>query len=708
MDIGRAPACPAWARRRLRQVGATLTDPLVGRLVDGRYLVVSRIARGGMATVYRAVDRRLDREVALKVMHAHLADGAQGADFVSRFRREARAAARLAHPGLVAVFDQGVDGETSYLTMELVDGTTLRRRLRERGTLSLGESLEVAEAVLDALTAAHRAGLVHRDIKPENVLLSAEDRVKVADFGLARAVTEVTSTATGTVFGTVAYLAPEIILTGTCDARTDVYAVGILLHEMLTGAQPHTGATPIQVAYRHVNVDVPAVSDVVRGVPTEVDELVAAFTARDAANRPSDAAAALALLRRTRAALSADDLALRHAAPPVAEPAPRRAADDGALSPLPPVPPPPTGSDPGASPRPSSPGTPASPADDAEDDPEDDDDRTEAIGRPGSGTTIALPIGTGAATPVDTAGHARRSRRRRSALVATLVVVLVAALAGGATLWWATWGPGAFTTVPSGLVGSEVEAATAALTTLGLQADTSRSAYDDDVPAGSVVSVEPAEGEEVPREGTVDLVVSLGVLMRTIPEGIVGSTSEQAHARLAEQMLEVAPDVLVHGEVPAGEVMSVDPAEGSEVPHSTVVTLTVSQGPAPVTVPQVVESTRKNAAATLRSVGLEVKVVQEFSETVPKGAVVSQSPEASSAAHRTDTVTIVVSKGPPLVEVPHVVGRSTAEAEAALREAGLVPDVKKQWGALLDIVRFQSEEGGTEIPKGSTVAITVV
>lgn len=681
-----------------------MTDPLVGRLVDGRYLVVSRIARGGMATVYRAVDRRLDREVALKVMHPHLADGAEGADFVSRFRREARAAARLAHPGLVAVFDQGVDGDTSYLTMELVDGTTLRRRLREKGTLSVGESLDVAEAVLDALTAAHRTGLVHRDIKPENVLLSEEGRIKVADFGLARAVTEVTSTATGTVFGTVAYLAPEIILTGACDARTDVYAVGILLHEMITGAQPHTGATPIQVAYRHVNVDVPDVSDVVSDVPTEVDELVAAFAARDAENRPPDASAALELLRRTRAVLAPGDLELRHEVEVVA-PAAREddepSTDEAAL---PPVPPPP-GED--SVPTAGSPASPSSPV--SAPSPDEDDDRTEALGLAGSGTTIALPIGTGAVAPVDTVGPALRARRRRRALVATLVVVLVAALTGGATLWWATWGPGAYTTVPSGLVGAEADAASRALRTLGLHADASASIHDDDVPKGSVVSVEPREGEEIHKEGTVRLVISLGILMRTVPKDLVGLTAEEAHARIAEAQLQIGPDELVHDDkVPAGEVMAVDQKEGAEVTHSTVVTLTVSDGPAPVTVPQVVDSTSKNATATLKSVGLEVKVTKEHSETVPKGSVISQSPTASSAAHRTDVVTIVVSEGPPLKVVPNVVGKSAAEAERILTEAGFVPDVKKQWGGLLDIVRFQSEDAGSKIPKGSTISITVV
>ncbi|HEY3438988.1 MAG TPA: protein kinase, partial [Actinotalea sp.] len=241
-------------------MAATLADPLLGHLIDGRYEVLSRIARGGMATVYLATDRRLDREVALKVMHPHLAEGGSGSEFVARFRREARAAARLTHPGLVSVFDQGVDGETSYLTMEYIDGTNLRRHLGESGALPVAEALKTAEAVLDALAAAHRAGLVHRDVKPENILLAADGRIKVADFGLARAVTEVTATTAGTVLGTVAYLAPELVAHGTSDARTDVYAVGVLLHEMLTGAQPFTGATPIQVAYQHVHTDIPAPS----------------------------------------------------------------------------------------------------------------------------------------------------------------------------------------------------------------------------------------------------------------------------------------------------------------------------------------------------------------------------------------------------------------------------------------------------------------
>ncbi|GMA25699.1 hypothetical protein GCM10025864_34580 [Luteimicrobium album] len=308
-------------------MATTTSDPFVGTLVDGRYEVVSRIARGGMATVYLAVDRRLDRNVALKIMHAHLVDGVEGAEFVSRFRREARAAARLTHPGLVGVYDQGFDGETSYLTMEYVPGTNLRARLRDERTLSLGETLRLLEEILDSLAAAHRAGLVHRDIKPENVLLTEDEHVKLADFGLARAVTEVAATATGTVLGTVAYLSPEVITTGRCDARTDVYSVGVLAYEMLLGKHPHTGSTPIQVAFEHVNSDIPAPSRSAWWMPIEVDELVCSLAARDPDDRPRDAAAALALVRQTRRMLSDADLE-RRADPPAA------AADEGPSGPV--------------------------------------------------------------------------------------------------------------------------------------------------------------------------------------------------------------------------------------------------------------------------------------------------------------------------------------------------------------------------------------
>ena len=283
-------------------------DPLVGRTIDGRYQVTERVAQGGMAIVYRARDRRRGRDVALKVMHPHLAEGDQAADFLARFRREARAAAGLSHPGVVTVHGQGSDGTLHYLIMEYVDGTNLRDLVRS-GTLTIRRTFALLDQILSALGAAHDRDTVHRDIKPENVLLCSDERTaKVADFGLARAVTEMTQTATGTVFGTVAYMAPEVISTGRCDVRADIYAVGVMAFEMLTGRQPFTGDTPIQVAYAHVNSHIPTLASVVGGLGDAAEHMVSTFAARSPNARPDDGRAALTLLRATWKALPAEVL----------------------------------------------------------------------------------------------------------------------------------------------------------------------------------------------------------------------------------------------------------------------------------------------------------------------------------------------------------------------------------------------------------------
>ncbi len=235
----------------------TVADPMIGRVLDGRYRVGPRIARGGMATVYEATDLRLDRLCALKVMHSGLGDDD---DFAARFVREARSAARLSHPNVVGVFDQGDDDGTLFLAMEYIPGHTLRDLIRKEAPMSPAKALAVIDPVLSALAAAHAAGMIHRDVKPENVLLADDGRVKVADFGLARAISaETQHTATGGVLiGTVSYLSPELVVDGKADARSDVYAAGVVLYEMLTGRKPHEGESPIQVAYKHVHEDVPA------------------------------------------------------------------------------------------------------------------------------------------------------------------------------------------------------------------------------------------------------------------------------------------------------------------------------------------------------------------------------------------------------------------------------------------------------------------
>ncbi|CAM5779895.1 Stk1 family PASTA domain-containing Ser/Thr kinase [Cellulomonas persica] len=676
-------------------MGSTVTDPLVGRLVNGRYEVVSRIARGGMATVYLAVDRRLDRDVALKVMHAHLAEGTSGADFVARFRREARAAARLTHPGLVGVYDQGVDGETSYLTMEYVDGANLRRRLAEQGALSVEESLRVAESVLDALAAAHRTGLVHRDIKPENVLLATDGRIKLADFGLARAVTEVTSTTSGTVLGTVAYLAPELVVHGASDARTDVYACGILLYEMLTGRQPFVGETPIQVAFQHVNSEMPAPSDEVDWLPVEIDDLVRALGAREPDDRPTDAAAAAALLRRVRAELDTELLTRR--------------ADVAPTIVLP------TATDPETTSLPEGEATP-----------QDDEARPEQDGETGAtvrledvprGSTVALPIGLGGAVtvpppPAEPEPEVRRRRLPRRALAIVLVALVVLASAG-AGWWYVVAGPGAYTTVPQ-IGGTSAEAAAAALDAVGLEVSTT-SDFSSDVAKGLVVTSEPAPGERVRKDGTVEITVSKGPDYVKVPDGVVGVLQADAAAALEAADLEVDyADAVYDDEAGLGVVLSAvlpdgEPAEaGARTVRHSVVTLTVSKGPAPVTVISVVGATVDDAKEQLGDLGLKVKISEQFSADVKAGVVISQSPKDGTAGHRGDTVALVVSKGPELFEVPNVMRNGVGSATDTLQDAGFkvkVVHAATYFG--LGFVVGQEPGGGSMHPKGTTIVLTI-
>ncbi len=705
-------------------MGSTVTDALVGRLVDGRYEVLERIARGGMATVYLASDRRLDREVAVKVMHPHLADGASGADFVSRFRREARAAARLTHPGLVAVYDQGVDGETSYLTMEYIDGTNLRHRIQDEGPFTVADALDVVEHVLDALAAAHRHDLVHRDIKPENILLATDGRIKVADFGLARAVTEVTSTTTGTILGTVAYLGPELIATGQCDTRTDVYAVGVMLYEMLTGTQPFTGSTPIQVAFQHVNGSVPEPSDTLPWLPAEIDELTCALAAKSPEDRPADATAALAYVRRVRAELS-DDVLGRKGEKPVVAVSPASDDSDGEV---------PAGDAAAAGGqrtdtdargeesadisalldatgvvRVSSPATSARAAttSTSRTDPgSSSENLTQSLSHASSGSTIALSIGSGQISDENAPDEPPVPRRRRRALAWVLVLVLVLGGGGAAgTYWWYTAGPGHYTEVPAGLTAVPSDDAVATLTTAGLGADTSE-AYSDTVPAGTVVDVRPAEGEQIPKDGTVELTVSLGIETFVVPAGLTNIPATEAEASLrATGFTQVTSEEQWSTDVPAGTVLSLSAAEGATLPHNESIVLTVSKGPEPVTVPQLVPLSLEEATEQLAAIDISVVTTEEYSDTVPEGKVISQSIEQGTQAYRGDEATLVVSLGMPYVEVPSVITKPVAEARAELEAAGFKVDVSYWLGLFGNEVREQSAAPGSELRKGSTITL---
>lgn len=641
----------------------TLQDPLVGQVLDGRYRIDARIAVGGMATVYRALDTRLDRVLALKVMHPSLA---ADASFVERFIREAKSAARLDHPNVVGVFDQGTDGSYVYLAMEYVSGCTLRDVLRERGALPVRAALDILEPVLAALGAAHRAGFVHRDMKPENVLIGDDGRVKVADFGLVRAVDAVTHT-TGTVLGTVSYLAPEQIEEGTASPRVDVYACGVMLYEMLTGAKPHQGETPAQVLYRHVNEDVPPPSAAVPGLSAELDQLVAAATARTPEDRPADAVALLARVREARGRLGDEEL---DALPPQARTTGHDNAEDR-TSVLPRA---------LTVPRPL-------PVD-------GDEEPTDAFHR-----TSRLD------TPVPDAGGRRAGglRRRRALLAAVAAVVLL--LVGGAGLWYIN--AGQFTTVPPLLSKTEAQARQR-LEEAGLKVGGVEHAHSDTVARGTVISTDPSPGARIRDHGSVTLTVSDGPETVRVPD-VAGRSLDTARQRLRAAGLEPGMVSRAFSEdVPKGTVIRTDPPAGTERHSGSAIALVVSRG-RPVEVPDVTGEDLDEATADLGEAGLKVTVApQRVTSEFDAGQVARQNPPAGGQLAEGDTVTLTLSKGPELVEVPDVTGDSVDEAKRTLQEAGFrVKEDRGLLGLFGDTVKKQSVEGGDRAPRGSTITITI-
>ncbi|MFE2478467.1 Stk1 family PASTA domain-containing Ser/Thr kinase [Streptomyces sp. NPDC001194] len=631
----------------------TLDDPLVGQTLDGRYRVDARIAAGGMATVYRAVDTRLDRVLALKVMHPALA---ADAGFVDRFIREAKSVARLAHPNVVAVFDQGTDGPYTYLAMEYVSGCTLRDVLRERGALRPRAALDILEPVLAALGAAHRAGFVHRDMKPENVLIGDDGRVKVADFGLVRSVDTVTST-TGAVLGTVSYLAPEQIENGVTDTRVDVYACGVVLYEMLTGSKPHTGGTPAQVLYQHLHEDVPPPSAAVPGLPGILDQLVTYATARDPELRPTDAAGLLGLTLDARALLGDAEL---DAVPPQARAEDRSATEDRTS----------------VIPRPLT----AQP-------PVDRTSRLELPERPG-------------ATPEQAPVPARRRGPRRGTLL--VIVGVLFALGIGTGVWYIN--SGQFTKVPN-LLGKTEAQARSDLSAAGLGVKRVDRKFSDTFDRGTVMNSDPGSGKRIRGNGAVALTVSRGPELVFVPD-LKGKPLEEAKAELTRSGL--APGMVTQAfsqDVAQGSVISTDPQGGQKRATDTAVAIVVSKG-RPVQVGNVVGRPLDQARAALQDLGLKVEMAaDQVNSPFPAGTVANQSIGAGAQASTGDTVTLTVSKGPRQIPVPNVTGQEADVARKTLEAAGFKVKVERPLISFSNTVDAQSVPGGQSAPEGSTIVL---
>ena len=643
-------------------VDATVTDPLVGKFLDGRYRVEGLIARGGMATVYRGLDTRLDRQIAIKVMHPSFAEDPE---FVARFTREARSAARLSDQHVVSVFDQGNDDGVVFLVMEYIAGRTLRDLLAARGRLNPREALNVMTPVVEALAAAHRSGLVHRDIKPENVLIGDDGRVRVTDFGLARAANASgTNNATREVLmGTMAYLAPEQVSPGISDERSDLYAAGIVLFELLTGKVPFDGDDSMAVAYRHVHEDVPAPSSLVEGIPSSVDNIVLAATRRDPTSRPESAAALLAMMQSASSAASTA----------AATAQPDSTADQ--LTVVVPLA--------GAAAAAAAP-------------------RNTAVTPLVEENTLSDATGSGEGNPADAA----LKSKRRSGWVA-LVLVLALAIGAGGFAWWLS--AGSTTTVPTvaGLVGKQAEAK---LAELGLSVDYANPEFSEIVPKDDVISSDPASGEEIADGGTVTLTLSKGPERYAVPD-LAGESVNDARELIRDQNLTVGSiKRQYHESVPQGDVISSSPEEGVKVRPDTNVTLVVSKGLPPVPIPNVVGNSQAAAKQELQDAGLTMVVSgREHSTSVPKGSVVSQEPASGVQVDQGSTITVVISLGPELVEIPEVFGRSTDDATSILENAGFKVRVSEEcFVACIGRVGDQEPNGGVMAPKGSTVTLFVV
>ena len=666
-------------------------EALIGRVLDERYVIGQRIARGGMASVFMATDRRLDRVVAVKVMHSGMGDDRQ---FTERFVREARSAAKLNHPNVVAVFDQGSDGEVTYLVMEYVPGNTLRDVMREECPMPPRRALGLMEKILIALSAAHAAHIIHRDVKPENVLMTPTGEIKVADFGLARAVSAATTATGGTLIGTVSYLAPEIVVNDGADARSDVYACGALLYEMLTGLKPHAGESPIQVAYKHVHEDIAAPSATVPGIPPYLDALVARTTARDRDKRSADAHVMLQQVRQVVRAIDAgiaDDPDLTRDLVPrgptvVGSGGAGDSADTETVGTL-------------AGPVT---GTPTQIVPTLGGFSADDYEATlNWTAQPATASTAVSRAGMHPLmTPEryqEAKGGQPTKRRGKFLLIGAILLALLAALIG----WYV--GVGRYVNTPQLIGMAQVQAVDQAESE-GFTLTVSERRFDEIAPLGTVMSTNPKAGANILPHATINAVVSRGKERYDIPK-LKGMTIAEATAALQKLNLRIGSTTKKFDEsVADGDVVGTKLATGVAVKRNTAIDLYVSKGRKPITVVNYTGKTQAEATKALQDVGFKVQAKPAFSDAVAKGIVISQDPN-SGTKFKNSVITLTVSKGPEFIAVPDVTGLKASQATISLRALGF--DVQRL-GTGNFTVRAQSPGGGQKARRGSTITITFV
>ena len=629
---------------------------LTGELIDNRYLLQRQIASGGMATIYAGLDTRLDRPVAVKIMHAHLANDEA---FVSRFIKEAKATAALSHPNIVSIQDQGWNEggpPAVFLVMELVEGSTLRDYLNEKGSLTVEQTFQLITPVLSALSAAHRIGIIHRDIKPENILISKDGRIKVADFGLARNITmgQTMTAESSVVLGSVSYLSPEQVQRGVADARSDIYAVGIVLFEMLTGSKPYSGETPIQIAYRHVNDRIPNIQTIKSEIPTAIAELVYEATAPNPDQRPKNAEDLLNKLREIQAKIDPKrrQMSLELDLPPIVNKKNKR----GKVS------------------------------------------VTSALGGIKEKTSQLIstkPINI--SKPEDSIRTKKRkvSRRvRRNRIIALLL--LIAVIFGSYQILNA-----GKISVPS-LVGMSQGEAKNDLKNLGLNIQVVEEVFSEDVAKGKIIATKPGGGGKISPAGTVGLIVSKGQERIIVPT-LNGLTPDVASGKISDLGLSVGQiNESFDMKVAAGFVIGTDPKDGSEVRRKSIVNLIVSKGVEQLALPSYVGKGGEQALSELNDLGFDVNVKYNFSDSIFKGQVIAQSPEKSDLIGKGSKIVLIISKGSEFVFVPNVLGKNKNDASVDLENLGLKVSAKGS-GKVNNI----SPAIGSKVKQGTVITITL-
>ena len=624
---------------------------LTGHLIDGRYQLLSQMGSGGMATIYEALDTRLDRRVAVKIMHSHLAQDEQ---FVERFIREAKAAAALSHPNIVSVQDQGWNQSgvpAVFIVMEMVVGHTLREYLTERGSIPIADGIKFLLPVLSALGAAHKLGIVHRDVKPENILVSKEGRIKIADFGLAKgALIGSTMTAESSVIlGSVSYLSPEQVSRGIADSRSDVYSAAITAFEIFTGTKPFEGDEPIQIAFMHVNSQVPRISSLVDNVPQALDDLIYRATRVNPDERPRDAQE-----------FHSELLAISHSLNPAG---PQLSLElDIPIAPM----------------------------------REKSKKRSEKL--PSPAPTAKSP---------ETTDQVRAQRKVSNRVKRNRWIAAGLALILALTGWWVLAGPGASVKFPS-VVGANVEQANTTLVALGLQTTIVEERFDEEIPKGRVISTEPTAGDSIAPGGLVSLTVSKGAERYTVPS-LLKITTEAATNLLAKTPLRIGDITEVfNSKVAKGLIISSTPIAGAQVKRDTIVDLVVSKGVETFNLVSYVGKNGEQALNELTSAGFDVTPTYIYDEVVMPGEVISQKPVAGVALATGAGVEIFISQGSAFVFIPNVLRYTQERAVAVLEDLGLVvaKPIKKVTKTSKVVIGINPKVD-TKVKRGTKVTLTV-